>query len=94
MRVIGVCFGHQIVGRALGVEVGRSEGDWEVSVTDVELTEKGREVFGKEKLVRIVTPISFPIPPSVHGLMHMNGNRQSTKCTATQSCTSHPPPPI
>lgn len=48
VRVVGVCFGHQIVGRALGVEVGRSEVGWEVSVTEVELSEKGREVLGLE----------------------------------------------
>lgn len=49
IRVVGVCFGHQIVGRALGVPVER--GSWEVSVTELRLSEKGKELFGKESLV-------------------------------------------
>jgi GMP synthase-like glutamine amidotransferase len=51
VRVIGVCFGHQIVGRALGSPVGRSDHGWEVSVTEMTLTEEGRRIFGKETLV-------------------------------------------
>ena len=45
VRVIGVCFGHQIVGRALGMKVDRSYAGWEISVTPMELTQKGKEVF-------------------------------------------------
>lgn len=52
VRVVGVCFGHQIVARALGALVARSDAGWEVSVTQTRLTEKGREVFGgRETLV-------------------------------------------
>lgn len=52
MRIIGVCFGHQIVGRAMGVKVARSEdGGWETSVTAVDLTKRGQEIFGKTALV-------------------------------------------
>lgn len=46
-----MCFGHQILGRALGAEVGRSEKGWEVSVTPIELTSLGKEVFGLSSLV-------------------------------------------
>ena len=52
VRLIGVCFGHQIIGRALGVKVGRSDKGWEVAVVNVELTTKGKEMFGLEELVR------------------------------------------
>jgi GMP synthase-like glutamine amidotransferase len=52
VRVIGVCFGHQIVARAMGVLVGRSDEGWEVSVTETRLTATGRELFGgRETLV-------------------------------------------
>ncbi|TAQ91580.1 hypothetical protein B7494_g50 [Chlorociboria aeruginascens] len=49
VRIIGVCFGHQIVGRAMGVKVARSDG-WELSVTAMDLTKKGQEIFGKTAL--------------------------------------------
>lgn len=51
VRIIGVCFGHQILGRAMGVKVGRSSLGWEVSVSLVKLTEKGKELFKKDILV-------------------------------------------
>lgn len=50
VRIIGVCFGHQIVGRAMGVKLGRMEG-WEASVMAVDLTKRGQEIFGKTALV-------------------------------------------
>jgi hypothetical protein len=53
VKVVGVCFGHQIIGRAVGAGVGKSDKGWEVSVTEVDLTDKGKEVFGLGKMVRI-----------------------------------------
>jgi hypothetical protein len=53
VKVIGVCFGHQIVGRALGCRVGRNDRGWEASVSEVELGERGREVFGLEGMVSL-----------------------------------------
>lgn len=51
VRIIGVCFGHQILARALGVKVARGDGGWEISVTAVDLTKRGQEIFGKTSLV-------------------------------------------
>jgi len=51
VRVIGVCFGHQIVGRALGARVGRNVKDWEASVVAIDLTKRGQEIFGQSSLV-------------------------------------------
>ena len=51
IKVIGVCFGHQIVGRALGAKVGRNDGGWEAAVTDLKLSEKGKEIFKQDRLV-------------------------------------------
>lgn len=50
VRVVGVCFGHQIVARALGGKVVVNEKGWEVAVTEVELTDRAREFFGLDKL--------------------------------------------
>ncbi|KAF3940256.1 hypothetical protein ABW19_dt0208255 [Dactylella cylindrospora] len=48
--VIGICFGHQIVGRALGSEVGRNDAGWEVAPIVLSLNEKGRDIFGKDTI--------------------------------------------
>ncbi|KIV86928.1 hypothetical protein PV11_02504 [Exophiala sideris] len=50
VRVIGVCFGHQIVGRALKAGVGRNPDGWEAAVNNIDLSAKGKELFGVEKL--------------------------------------------
>jgi GMP synthase-like glutamine amidotransferase len=51
VRTIGICFGHQIIGRAMGAKVDRSTTGWEISVTPINLTEKGKEIFQKDDLV-------------------------------------------
>jgi GMP synthase-like glutamine amidotransferase len=63
VRIFGVCFGHQIVGRALGQRVNMGEAGWEVSMTPIELTEKGKEIFQVPKLVGppLHSPISWHI---------------------------------
>jgi anthranilate/para-aminobenzoate synthase component II len=53
IRVVGVCFGHQIIGRAMGARVGKSDKGWEVAVTDVDLTDKGKAIFQLEKMVSL-----------------------------------------
>ncbi|KAL5338618.1 class I glutamine amidotransferase-like protein [Aspergillus crustosus] len=67
VKLLGICFGHQIIGRALGVEVGRNSAGWEISVCDVDLTEKGREVFGVEvlKIHQMHRDIVYAYPPDV-----------------------------
>ncbi|KAG6006690.1 hypothetical protein E4U21_006765 [Claviceps maximensis] len=50
VKVVGICFGHQIIGRALGAGVGQSDKGWEVAVTEVDLTDVGRQIFGLNKL--------------------------------------------
>lgn len=54
VRLIGVCFGHQIIGRAMGATVGRNDDGWETAVNDVQLTKKGKELFEKESLVGFI----------------------------------------
>ena len=54
IRVVGVCFGHQIVGRVLGTKVARSEGGvWEASVCEYTQTPKGKELFGGKDVLSI-----------------------------------------
>lgn len=77
VRLIGVCFGHQILGRALGSEVGRSEKGWEISVTPIELTAKGQEIFGKDTIAihQMHRDVVFSYPPGVENLAY------TSKCT-------------
>lgn len=49
--VIGICFGHQIIGRALGSEVNRNEAGWEIAPTELTLNELGKEIFRRDTLV-------------------------------------------
>ncbi|OGE48314.1 hypothetical protein PENARI_c030G04986 [Penicillium arizonense] len=67
VRLLGICFGHQIVGRALGAKVGRSDQGWEIAVCDMDLTDKGKELFGRDKIriQQMHRDIVFEYPPDV-----------------------------
>ncbi|KAF2754594.1 class I glutamine amidotransferase-like protein [Pseudovirgaria hyperparasitica] len=72
VRIIGVCFGHQIVGRALGVKVDRSNAGWETSVLPMTLTPKGKELFKKDiiNIHQMHRDIVYAYPPGVEALGH------------------------
>ncbi|KAI0132810.1 glutamine amidotransferase class-I [Xylariales sp. AK1849] len=72
VRVIGVCFGHQIVARAMGTEVGRSVRGWELSVVEMRLTEEGKKIFGKEtlKIQQMHRDAVYSHPPGTIPLAH------------------------
>ncbi|KAJ5151699.1 hypothetical protein N7492_009994 [Penicillium capsulatum] len=61
--VVGICFGHQILARALGARVGRGEG-WEVSVEKISMTDAGKALFLKEELYlhQMHRDIVFEVP--------------------------------
>ncbi|PLN79394.1 Aldedh-domain-containing protein [Aspergillus taichungensis] len=48
--IVGICFGHQIVARALGMRVGRSDAGWEIAVLPISLGEAGRKLFQRDTL--------------------------------------------
>jgi GMP synthase (glutamine-hydrolysing) len=52
--VLGVCFGHQLIGYAYGGCVRTNPNGWEVGTTEVELTEEGR-----------ADPLFAGVPPRV-----------------------------
>ncbi|KAI9703896.1 MAG: hypothetical protein M1836_007670 [Candelina mexicana] len=70
VRIIGVCFGHQIVGRAMGAKVGRSDIGWETSVLPVELSAKGKELFKQPglSLQQMHRDIVYDFPEGVEEL--------------------------
>ncbi|KAI0379205.1 class I glutamine amidotransferase-like protein [Hypomontagnella monticulosa] len=65
VRVVGTCFGHQIVGRAMGSQVGKNDRGWELSVTEHELTPEGKKLFGVEKLSihQMHRDVVYDLPP-------------------------------
>ncbi|KIM24847.1 hypothetical protein M408DRAFT_17475 [Serendipita vermifera MAFF 305830] len=50
VRLIGICFGHQIIASALGGECVPNDGTWEIGVTEVPLTPVGKAVFGTDQI--------------------------------------------
>ena len=52
--ILGSCFGHQIIARALGYVVAPNPNGWETGVETVQLTPMGRQVLGLHELVRIL----------------------------------------
>ncbi|KAH6904247.1 cytoplasmic protein [Coprinopsis sp. MPI-PUGE-AT-0042] len=70
IKLIGICFGHQIIARALGGKcVSNTEG-WEVGPTPITLTELGKELFGVESInIEEMHRDHVPaegLPPSFH----------------------------
>ncbi|EIN05524.1 class I glutamine amidotransferase-like protein [Punctularia strigosozonata HHB-11173 SS5] len=53
VKIFGICFGHQIISRALGSDCVPNDGKWEVGVTPVELTETGKQLFGDKSTLNI-----------------------------------------
>jgi GMP synthase-like glutamine amidotransferase len=80
VKIFGICFGHQIIARALGGECVPNGGKWEVGTTPVEMTEVGRRIFGTDILVRLHLPLSFCISDD-----ECFPHRIYTRCTATMS---------
>lgn len=56
VKLIGVCFGHQIIGRALGIMPVRNAKGWEVGVTSIELTQRGKALLNLESIVGLSIP--------------------------------------
>lgn len=50
--IVGICFGHQIIARALDAPVQRNNIGWEISVDQINLTAEGQQLFGVDKLVQ------------------------------------------
>lgn len=49
--ILAICYGHQILARALGGKVIKNPKGCEISVTKVNLTPSGTDLFGTDHLV-------------------------------------------
>ena len=48
VKLVGICFGHQIIAEALGGKVIQNPKGWEVSVTDIYTNKLGRQLFERD----------------------------------------------
>jgi len=46
IRIIGICFGHQIISRAFGSRIEKNDKGWEIGSTELTLTEEGQKLLG------------------------------------------------
>ncbi|KAH9475957.1 Putative glutamine amidotransferase-like protein C13C5.04 [Psilocybe cubensis] len=69
IKIIGICFGHQIIARAMGGECVPNGGIWEVGPTRIQLTDIGKKIFGNvdtltlQQMHRDHVPV---VPPNFH----------------------------
>ncbi|KAJ7678223.1 class I glutamine amidotransferase-like protein [Mycena polygramma] len=68
LKIVGICFGHQIIARALGGRCVANGGKWEVGPTPLALTPLGKEVFGVDSLyIEEMHQDHVPeVPPTFH----------------------------
>lgn len=82
IRLVGICFGHQIISRALGSEVTRNAKGWEVgieSVTinkDAEVLELFKDFNGKIDILESHQDIVSEVPEGFTNL----GSSERTEC--------------
>mgnify|MGYP003365386121 CR=1 FL=1 len=76
--IVGICFGHQVIAKTLGSNVGRNPKGFEGGVVPIELNPVGEKLFGTNKLhlSEVHNDIVFDLPP---GNEYINWG-SSTKC--------------
>ena len=51
VKLVGICFGHQIIANALGGKSGRG-GGWEVGTYENVASEEGKKIWGERVFVQ------------------------------------------
>lgn len=60
-RLLGICFGHQILGRALGGRIGRANSGWDIGITTIYLSSPVHTSSSSSK----VFPSTFDVPTAM-----------------------------
>ncbi|KAG0268870.1 hypothetical protein DFQ27_005465 [Actinomortierella ambigua] len=83
-KFAGICFGHQIIGRAFNAPVSKNPKGWELGWTQTELTKEGQEFWGGEVMTiqELHQDIVHTVPEGF-SLLATNGH------TANQSMISN-----
>ncbi|KAK0762702.1 hypothetical protein N5P37_005520 [Trichoderma harzianum] len=65
--MIGVCYGHQIIARALGGKISRNPAGWELGVCKMDMTSIGQKLFGKDALMvhQMHRDAVVEVPPNI-----------------------------
>ncbi len=74
ISLLGICFGHQVVARALGGEAEVNPKGWDIGLTEVELTPQGRELaalMGAPQPLRILETHRDVITKLPPGAVHL-----------------------
>ncbi|KAI9484082.1 MAG: class I glutamine amidotransferase-like protein [Benjaminiella poitrasii] len=49
VKLLGICFGHQIILRAAGGKTAKNDAGWEIGLVDITLTEQGKKFFKTDR---------------------------------------------
>ncbi|PWN41926.1 class I glutamine amidotransferase-like protein [Ceraceosorus guamensis] len=102
VRIIGICYGHQIIARALDAPVKLNEHGFELGVYEVELSDEGKEYLGYEhgegimRIHQVHRDIVASAPPDFQGQTFENlgsTSRCSVQGLALRYPTDAPPLP-
>ncbi|KAL7119275.1 hypothetical protein ACP275_02G053400 [Erythranthe tilingii] len=75
-KILGICFGHQVLGRALGGKVGRASAGWDIGITKVHLHPS--QIFSSLKMPASLSVIEchrdelWELPPKAEVLAWSN----------------------
>lgn len=99
-KLIGICFGHQLIAQTLGGRVQPNPQGWEISVTQVQLTPLAAQFFERSILLmhQMHQDIVTQLPPDTVNLGYTDNTpiQGMTKGNHILTCQFHPEylPPI
>ncbi|KAF9524926.1 class I glutamine amidotransferase-like protein [Crepidotus variabilis] len=91
IKLIGICFGHQIIARALGSACVPNGGKWEVGPTPIHLTDLGRRIFGSDKDTLTIQQMHRDHVPSVPPNFHLLASTAITPNQGMVKFLGNPP---
>ncbi|KMT00925.1 hypothetical protein BVRB_9g221940 [Beta vulgaris subsp. vulgaris] len=77
-KVLGICFGHQILGRALGGKIGRANSGWDIGLRTVHFSSSSNKLFTNLKVPAMLNIIEchqdevLELPPQVEVIGRSN----------------------